>query len=512
MGEILLLLVISFVVIVLGAWKIFYLIWLEPKEMSKCLRQQGIDGPPYRLLFGNLKEMVTLMIKARSKPMELSHHTVPRLLAFEHNAIKNYGKMFVSWIGPTARVNIMEPDMIKDILSSKFGHFTKVRRSNPLGNLLNLGLVAYDGEKWVKHRRIINPAFYPDKLKRMTPTFYACCSDLVSRWEKILSMEPCEVDVWPHLQHLTSDIISRTAFGTTYEEGRRMFELQTEMADLTIQLSRSVYIPGFRYLPTKRNKRMKEIYNEVRSIVRDKITKLEKAMRVGESSSDDLLGILIESNFKEITDNKLGMDIDDVIEECKLFYIAGQETTATLLVWTMISLSMHPEWQQKAREEVFQVFGNQKPDFDSLSRLKIVSMIFNEVLRLYPPVCLMTRFTYKPMKLGNVRLPAGIELGLPILLVQHDHDLWGEDAEEFNPDRFSEGIVKATKGQLSYFPFSTGPRVCVGYSFALTEAKMAMAMILQNFFFELSPTYAHAPYTIITIQPQHGAQLILRKL
>ncbi|KAF5189631.1 Cytochrome p450 [Thalictrum thalictroides] len=483
-----------------------------PMKMTKYFKDQGINGPPYKLFYGNLEEIVSLMIKARSKPMELSHLTVSRLLSFEDQAIKNYGKMFVSWIGPTPRVNIMDPDMIRDILSNKFGHFSKVRRSNPLGNLLNLGLVAYDGEKWVKHRRIINPAFHQEKLKRMSPTFCECTSDLVSNLEKIVSKGPCEVDIWPHIQHLTSDIISRAAFGTTYEEGRRIFELQTEMADLTMQLARSIYIPGFRFIPTKRNRRMKEIYREVRSLVRDKIKQREKVMKVGEVTSDDLLGLLMESNMKEIKDNKLALNIDEVIEECKLFYIAGQETTSTLLVWTMISLSMHPEWQQKAREEVLHVFGNKKPDFDGLSNLKIVTMIFNEVLRLYPPVGLLTRVPCKTIKLGEVHLPPDVELGLPILLIHHDHDLWGEDADEFNPERFSEGISKATKGRLAYFPFSTGPRICVGYGFALVEAKMALAMILQNFAFELSPTYAHAPYTIITIQPQHGAQLILHKV
>lgn len=121
---------------------------------------------------------------------------------------------------------------------------------------------------------------------------------------------------------------------------------------------------------------MKEIYTEVRSLLREKIKTRVKAMKLGEASNDDLLGILMESNLKEINDNKLGLTMDEVIEECKLFYIAGQETTSTLLVWTMILLSMHPEWQQKGREEVLQVFGSKKPDFEGLKDIKIVRVHF----------------------------------------------------------------------------------------------------------------------------------------
>jgi cytochrome P450 len=123
---------------------------------------------------------------------------------------------------------------------------------------------------------------------------------------------------------------------------------------------------------------MKQISRETGTLLMGIITKREKAIRNGEATKDDLLGILLESNMREMgqnrkSDSSLAMSTRDVIEECKLFYFAGQESTAVLLTWTMVVLSMHPEWQEKAREEVLQHFGMEKADFDGLNRLKIVS-------------------------------------------------------------------------------------------------------------------------------------------
>ena len=139
-------------------------------------------------------------------------------------------------------------------------------------------------------------------------------------------------------------------------------------------------------------------------------------------------------------------------------------------------------------------------------------MILNEALRLYPPGALLLRIVHKETKLGNLIIPAGVEIALPTIQVHHDYELWGENAKQFNPERFSEGTSKATKGQVSFFPFGGGPRICVGQNFALIETKMALSLILQNFSFETSSSYTHAPCSIITLQPQFGTHIILHKI
>ncbi|KAJ4976713.1 hypothetical protein NE237_001819 [Protea cynaroides] len=509
--------VILLILVLWWGWKLLEWIWWTPKKLEKLLKQQGIKITPYNLLMGDLKEEQRLLKEARSKPINLSHEIIPRVLPFHLQIIQKYGEKSATWFGPTPKLYILDPNLIRDIMSNKFGH-NGIIKGNPMVRYFVTGFLSYEGEKWAKHRKIVNPAFHMEKLKHMLSAFHTSTIEMVSKWEKLVTLEgSCELDVWPELRNLTGDVISRAAFGSSYEEGKRIFKLQDEQALLFVQSFQTAFIPGFRLLPTKRNKRMKEIHKEVQALLMDIVSKRQEAMKVGEANNDDLLGLLLESNQKEIQENKnmknVGMTIEEVIEECKLFYFAGQETTSVLLVWTMIVLSMHPEWQVRAREEVFQIFGKNKPNFDGLSQLKIVTMILYEVLRLYPPVLHLNRRTYKNIKLGEISLPPGIHLMLPIVLVHRDREIWGEDAEEFKPERFAEGISKATKNdQVSFFPFGWGPKICIGQNFAMTEAKTALAMTLQRFAFELSPSYAHAPATVITLYPQYGAQIILHKL
>ncbi|KAJ4717545.1 Cytochrome P450 [Melia azedarach] len=500
------------IIVAIYAWKILNWIWLKPKKVEKLLRQQGLSGSSYKLFHGDTKEISRMNKEASSRAIPVSDNITSRILPFEHHIISKYGKNSFMWMGPTASIFITDPSFIKEIFY-KHEIFQKFQR-NPLIRLFINGMVLYEGEQWFKVRNIANPAFHLDKLKDMLPQLYISCSDMVEKWKTLVSeKESYELDVWPHIQTLTADVISRTAFGSNFEEGRQIFELVREQLRLSVESLQYVYVPGWRFLPTATNRKLKANYNEVQKLIKGVINKREEALKVRRVRNDDLLGLLMESNYKAVQHKEAGMSLQEVIEECKLFYIAGQETTASLLVWTMILLSIHPHWQERAREEVFQVSGSQVPIFDDLNKLKVVTQILYEVLRLYPPAAMLTRINVKETKLGEIVLPPGIVLLLPIIKVHQDPEYWGDDAEVFNPERFSEGISKATKNnQVAFFPFTWGPRICIGQNFALMEAKLALAIILRNFSFQLSPTYIHVPARRLTLYPQHGAQIILHKI
>ncbi|OIW05528.1 hypothetical protein TanjilG_23314 [Lupinus angustifolius] len=502
-------------VVIWWLWKALNWVWVRPKRIEKRLKQQGLKGNSYRPLVGDIRDMVKMIKEAKSKPMDPhSNDIAPRVLPFVVHTIAKYGKNSFMWLGPRPRLFIMDPDRIKEITNRVY-EFQKPETS-PLFKLLASGFANYDGDKWAKHRKIVSPAFNVEKMKVLVPIFTECFDELVKKWKSLLSSssdESCELDVWPFIQNVSSDVLARAGFGSSFEEGKRVFELQREMLTLTMTLFKFAFIPGYRFLPTYTNRRMKAIDLEIRTALMSIINRRLKAIKAGEPTNNDLLGILLESNYKESEKTKGGgMSLREVVEEVKLFYLAGQEANAELLVWTMLLLSKHHDWQAKAREEVFKVFGNEKPDYDKLGQLKIVSMILQESLRLYPPVIMLSRYLRKDAKLGDLTIPAGVELIVPVSMLHQEKEFWGDDARDFKPERFSEGVSKATNGKVSYLPFGWGPRLCIGQNFGLLEAKIALSIILQHFSFDLSPSYSHAPSFIITLQPEHGAHLILRKL
>lgn len=139
-------------------------------------------------------------------------------------------------------------------------------------------------------------------------------------------------------------------------------------------------------------------------------------------------------------------------------------------------------------------------------------MILQEVLRLYPPLPLTARGPMETVKVGDLTIPKGVHMTLLIGQLHYDLKIWGEDAREFKPQRFAEGIPTAAKMKSAFIPFGSGPRACIGQNLAMIEAKVAIAMILRRFSFQLSPSYVHAPFAVLTLQPQHGAPMIFRTL
>ncbi|CAD6336387.1 unnamed protein product [Miscanthus lutarioriparius] len=433
-------------------------LWWRPRRLEAHFARQGVRGPPYRFLLGCVTEMVALMAEAAAKPMSPpdSHDALPRVLAFYHYWRKIYGPMFLIWFGPTPRLTVADPELVREVLLTHADAFDRYEAHPVVRKLEGHGLISLHDDKWAFHRRVLTPAFYPDNLNRLAPHVGRSVAALVERWRAMASAAPggeVELDVAEWYQAVAEEAIARATFGRSYDSGRVVFRMQARLMAFASEAFRKVFVPGYRFLPTKKNRLQWSLDREIR---RGLVTlignrSLETAHDddtaelndKGSNGFRDLLGFMINANDKK-KKAAAAIPVEDMLEECKTFFFAGKQTTTNLLTWATVLLAMHPDWQERARQEVLAVCGaDELPSKEHLPKLKTLGMILNETLRLYPPAVATIRRAMRDVTLGGVSIPRDTELLIPIMAMHHDAALWGLDATQFNPARFARGGAPA---------------------------------------------------------------------
>ncbi|XP_038991772.1 cytochrome P450 CYP749A22-like [Hibiscus syriacus] len=350
-----------------------------------------------------------------------------------------------------------------------------------------------------------------ESLQNMIPGFIASVDAMLEKWK---GREDKEMDVFEEIRVLTSEMISRSAFGTSYLQGEKMFDMLNKLSAIVGRVAMKKKIPLIDKIWKSADfVESEQLVKAIEDCVMEIVKIREEKVVNGEADSfgDDFLGILVSAYRDSNDKNRLSMD--DLVDECKLFFLAAQATVNSLIAWAIMVLSIHQDWQEKARMEVIEIFGDRNPDSNGIAKLKIITMIIHETERLYGQPSPLMRKVEREARLGELVLPADIDLRLATIAVHHDTQLWGDDAHLFKPDRFAEGIAKVTRNNAAvFFPFGLGPRTCVGMSFAYTEAKIALSMILQRYTISLSPAYVHSPQVHLSLRPGHGIQVILHSL
>ncbi|RCV44641.1 hypothetical protein SETIT_9G391000v2 [Setaria italica] len=532
MGALLLAALLLLLIVVIALWGRLV---RRPRAVARSLARQGIRGPAYRFLAGSLPEAKRLAVatRRRAPPLDVgSHDIMPFLLPPFHRWVADYGTTFLYWIGPIPAIFSVDLELIKEVLTDRTGLFAKDFMVPILKVLLGNGLILANGDDWRRHRKVVLPAFNHERIKSMSAVTAEATEQMTRRWrDQILqggAHQAAEIHVDRAISDLTAEIIGRVAFGTSHHEAGEVLLLMHEMQEMGA--AAMLDAPILWHLPTRRNLKVRRLDKLLRTKIMAMMEARVAAAKDEDNCSsvhgggggygDDLLGLMLEawSPERQGSDATSTLTTEEVIDECKTFFGAGHETTATLLVWTMFLLSTHPQWQEKVREEVLREFsgaddgGVVVPNSDVLAKLKLLHMVLLETLRLYPPIVFIQRTTSSDVVLRGIEVPRGTAISIPIGMLQRDKEVWGSDADEFNPMRFKNGVSRAARDPNALLSFSLGPRACTGQSFGVVEAQVVMAMILRKFSFSLSPTYVHKPKYVVSLTPKSGMPLILRNL
>lgn len=288
------------------------------------------------------------------------------------------GSSYLLWFGPTARLMISDPQLIREIFVSNSKSYDKYEAHPLVRQLEGEGLLSLTGAKWEHHRKVISPTFYMENLKLLIPFIGNSVMDVMAASASVSSTGEVEMDVSELFQSMTEDAITGTAFGVSYQQGKTVFRLQAKQMVFASEAFRNVFIPGYRFLPTQKNMDSWRLEREInRSLVglinaRKQLKQPTNEIQTMKTrkTAKDLLGLLIDASMSS---TKM-MTVKDVVEECKSFFFAGKHTTSNLLTWATVLLAMHPEWQDKARDEVIQVCGTRDlPTGDNVAKLKTVS-------------------------------------------------------------------------------------------------------------------------------------------
>ncbi len=393
---------------------------------------------------------------------------------------------------------INQPDLIEKVLKNKASDFPKSNRiSEGLRPLLGESVFLTNGETWKRQRRIIDPAFEGGRLKDTYPAMLDASKAAVERM-RLLSGTCVEIEEFT--SHAAADVIFRTLFSVPIEHriAAQAFEKFKSYQRAQPLLNIAAFVPLPRWIPRFHSAETRRNATEIRSLI-ERLT-ADRASEIAQNKAPDDLATKIMTT----PDPETGkcFDTSEMVDQVAIFFLAGHETSASALAWTLYLMALHPEWQDKVAAEA-QTFDERS--FSSLSRLKISRDVFREALRLYPPVPMMVRENTCPETFRDRKIDRGSQIVIsPWHLHRHER-LW-DRPDAFDPSRWKTENGKSCQ-RNAFIPFSTGPRVCTGAGFAMAEGPLLLSVLLRSFRFELVKDRVPVPVAHLTVRSKDGIWL-----
>lgn len=368
-----------------------------------------------------------------------------------------------------------------------------------LRRFLGHGLLTDDGDSWLRHRRMMQPAFHRQRLAAFGAIMTTATEEMLARWNALPVDVP--VDVTREMMRLTQRIVGRALFSFELgAEAEVVGDAFSTLNALVMEYSYQPFPPLF--VPTARNRRLLGAGETLDRVVHEIIA----ARRRRADDSGDLLSMLLQARDAETGET---MSDQQVRDEVMTLLLAGHETTANLLSWTWYLLAQHPEAERRLHDELERVLAGAPATAAQLGELPYTRMVLDEALRLYPPAWIIARNAIGADTLSGYTIPAhGWILICPY--ITHRHPAYWEHPDVFDPERFTPKRA-AQRPKFAYFPFGGGPRQCIGNSFALMEAQIVLATVAQRYRPRPASERPVEPEPLITLRPRGGLPMLLER-
>ena len=399
--------------------------------------------------------------------------------------------MRIHWHGQHYLTLCVGPAAVERILLSNWSNYPKGFFYKRLSIFTGQGLFTSEGELWLRQRRLAQPAFHRARVEKLAAPMSACALEMCETWARHPTREPFDVEA--DIKHLTLQIAARTLFGVELrgEEARQFhFRVNTGMAQVAHRFN-PISLPE--RVPTRRNREFGRIKVELDAWILD----LARQRRNSNHRGDDVLQLLVDAR----DENGAPMSERQLADEMITLLVAGYETTAAALCWALFLLARHPDARAQLEAEAAQLNGR-APGYDDLERLPWARMVFEETLRLYPPVWAMTRQARADDELGGYAIRAGTDVLAPQHL-SHRHPAWWPQPEKFEPNRWTPAAAEQ-RPRFAYYPFGGGPRLCIGQGFALMEAQLVLTTLASRWRLDLAPGQSEALETGVVLRPKNG--------
>ena len=394
------------------------------------------------------------------------------------------------------------PEAAKHVLQSNADNYAKsVISRRLLVPGLGQGLLTSEGAFWRRQRRIVAPAFQHKRILAFGDAMTSATLDLLGRWDGL--DDGATLDVAEEMMRLTLEIISRTMFSSDIgDEFDALGEAITRYQESAgrVRVADLLGLPG--WLPRVPSRKARGAIAQLDRT----ITGIIARRRASGEDKGDLLSMLLLARDQESGE---GMSEGQVRDEVATILTAGHETTANALAWTWYLLSGHPEAEARLHEELERTFAGHPPGSGDIAELSYTRMVIEESMRLYPPAHTMSRRALGDDEICGHAIPAGSTVIVSPWLLHRHKALW-DDPDDFKPERFSPER-SAARPKFAYIPFGGGARVCIGATFAMTEAMLILATVAQRYRLRLEPGHPVEPVGLITLRPRFGLSMRLER-